>query len=53
MAAIFGTFACQASNIAGKILVSRLDYTPNYLVGCFIQKRKDILLGGKNNGIIF
>ena len=42
VAAIFGTFACQASNIAGKILVSLLDNTPNYLVGCVIEKRKDI-----------
>ena len=42
MAAIFGTFACQASNIAGKILVSRLDYTPNYLdkLGALSKREK-------------
>ena len=53
MAAIFGTFACQASNIAGKILVSLLDNTPNYLSWVLYPKEKIYFLGEKNNGTIF
>ena len=47
VAAIFGTFACQASNIAGKILVSLLDNAPNYLSWVLYPKEKRYILGKK------
>ena len=54
MAAIFGTFACQASNIAGQKLVSLLDNAPNYVPSWVLYpKEKRYILGKKIMELFF